>query len=242
MVPRTPAGLARRCRAGAVERRRALSRVSQASRRPDAARHRVRHTHAGGHAVAVAAAARQRADRELRDGGRRGRGLSVRIRSDRTVSGTHRRSARPGAGAPRDGRRLPSWRWRSCCLRDGSTSRPGMLICIAALAGAFLPPISVLTRTMWRHRFDDERMRFMAFSIDGVLIELAFTVGPMIVAALLAAASATARSASRSSSRRLRVPLFALSPAIRHWPRRLRRGTAFARPARRSRGCSPSTR
>ncbi|MEP7276894.1 MAG: hypothetical protein ABI812_11095, partial [Betaproteobacteria bacterium] len=32
----------------------------------------------------------------------------------------------------------------------------GTLIAFAALGGAFLPPISVLMRTMWRHRFDDE--------------------------------------------------------------------------------------
>jgi MFS family permease len=96
---------------------------------------------------------------------------------------------------------------------------PASLIAFAALAGAFLPPISVLTRTMWRHRFDDARMRMMAFSIDGVLIELAFTIGPMIVAALLAAASATAAFAVALVFTALAVPLFALSPALRHWPR-----------------------
>ena len=78
-----------------------------------------------------------------------------------------------------------------------------MLIAFAALAGAFLPPISVLTRTMWRHRFDDERTRIIAFSLDGVLIELAFTVGPMIVATLLARRRATVgvRAALRASRR-----------------------------------------
>jgi MFS family permease len=93
------------------------------------------------------------------------------------------------------------------------------LIGIAALAGAFLPPISVLTRTMWRHRFDDERMRLMAFSVDGVLIELAFTVGPMIVAALLAVASATAAFSAALAFTVISVPVFALSPALKHWPR-----------------------
>jgi len=96
---------------------------------------------------------------------------------------------------------------------------PATLIAFAALAGAFLPPISVLTRTMWRHRFDDERTRMMAFSIDGVLIELAFTIGPMIVATLLAAASATAAFAVALGLTALAVPVFALSPALRHWRR-----------------------
>ncbi|MET0203091.1 MAG: MFS transporter [Casimicrobiaceae bacterium] len=97
---------------------------------------------------------------------------------------------------------------------------PGMVIAFAALAGAFLPPISVLTRTMWRHRFDDERTRMMAFSIDGVLIELAFTLGPMIVATLLAAASATAAFAVALGFTAVAAPVFVLSPAIKHWPRR----------------------
>ena len=90
---------------------------------------------------------------------------------------------------------------------------PRMVIAFAALAGAFLPPISVLTRTMWRHRFDDERTRMMAFSIDGVLIELAFTLGPMIVATLLAAASATAAFAVALGFTAVAAPVFVLSPA-----------------------------
>lgn len=96
---------------------------------------------------------------------------------------------------------------------------PAALIAFAALAGAFLPPISVLTRTMWRHRFEDGRMQLMAFSIDGVLIELAFTVGPIIVATLLAAASATAAFGAAFVLTAFAVPVFALSPAMRHWPR-----------------------
>ncbi|MEO5766399.1 MAG: MFS transporter [Casimicrobiaceae bacterium] len=95
----------------------------------------------------------------------------------------------------------------------------GTLIAFAALGGAFLPPISVLMRTMWRHRFDDERMRMMAFSIDGVLIELAFTLGPIIVATVLAAASARAAFAVAIVFTALAVPLLALSPALKDWPR-----------------------
>ena len=96
---------------------------------------------------------------------------------------------------------------------------PSALIGLAALAGAFLPPISVLTRTMWRHRFDDERMQLMAFSIDGVLIELAFTLGPMIIAVLLAAASAAAAFGVALVFMIISVPVFALSPALKDWPR-----------------------
>ncbi|HEY3460086.1 MAG TPA: hypothetical protein VGL52_04620, partial [Casimicrobiaceae bacterium] len=35
----------------------------------------------------------------------------------------------------------------------------------AAIAGAFAPPITVLTRTMWRYRFDDGRARRTAYAL-----------------------------------------------------------------------------
>ena len=59
------------------------------------------------------------------------------------------------------------------------------MIAAAAVAGVFSPPITVLTRTMWRYRFDDASERTTAYSLDAVLIELAFTLGPMLVALLL---------------------------------------------------------
>ena len=61
----------------------------------------------------------------------------------------------------------------------------------AAVAGAFASPITTLTRTMWRHRFEHEEDRRTAFALDAVAIEINFTVGPAIIAALLAAFGAT---------------------------------------------------
>ena len=63
---------------------------------------------------------------------------------------------------------------------------------MTALAGAFASPITVLTRTVWRHRFDREDDRRTAFALDAVMIEINFTLGPAIVAAVLATAGATA--------------------------------------------------
>ena len=63
---------------------------------------------------------------------------------------------------------------------------------LAALAGAFANPITTLTRTIWRHLFDDEDDRRTAFALDAVMIEFNFTVGPAIVALMLAVASPTA--------------------------------------------------
>ena len=93
------------------------------------------------------------------------------------------------------------------------------MMAVAVIAGAFLPPISVLTRTMWRYRFDDARERMLAFSIDGVLIELAFTVGPMLVAVLLAIGSATWAFAAAVGFATIAVPVFAWSPALKYWKR-----------------------
>ena len=62
----------------------------------------------------------------------------------------------------------------------------------AALAGAFASPITTLTRTAWRHRFEREDDRRTAYSLDAVMIEINFTLGPAIVALILAQVSATA--------------------------------------------------
>lgn len=56
----------------------------------------------------------------------------------------------------------------------------------AALSGAFASPITTLTRTIWRHRFEREEDRRTAFSLDAVTIEINFTLGPAIVAGMLA--------------------------------------------------------
>jgi predicted MFS family arabinose efflux permease len=67
-----------------------------------------------------------------------------------------------------------------------------LVVTFAAIAGAFASPITTLTRTMWRTLFDSEDDRRTAFSLDAVMIEVNFTVGPAIMAAILATAGATA--------------------------------------------------
>ena len=56
----------------------------------------------------------------------------------------------------------------------------------SALSGFFASPITTLTRTLWRHRFAHEEERRIAFALDAVTIEINFTLGPAIVAGLLA--------------------------------------------------------
>lgn len=92
-----------------------------------------------------------------------------------------------------------------------------VLIGASGVAGAFAPPITVLTRTMWRYRFDDEGLRRTAFTLDGVLIELAFTLGPMLIAMLIAIASPAVAYGVAWGFVTLSVPTFAASPALKYW-------------------------
>ena len=92
-----------------------------------------------------------------------------------------------------------------------------MILLIAALAGASAPPITVLTRTMWRHRFSDADARKTAFALDSVLVELAFTLGPALIALLLAVGSPTIAFGAAFVFSTLAVPTFLASPALRYW-------------------------
>lgn len=88
---------------------------------------------------------------------------------------------------------------------------------VAGVAGAFSPPISVLTRTMWRHRFTDESTRKTAFALDGVLVEFSFTAGPALIALLLAIGSPSIAFGAAFVFMTLAVPTFVASPALRYW-------------------------
>jgi MFS family permease len=65
------------------------------------------------------------------------------------------------------------------------------LVVFSALSGLFASPITTLTRTLWRHRFTQEEDRRVAYALDAVTIELNFTLGPAIVAGILATLGAT---------------------------------------------------
>ncbi|HVO90336.1 MAG TPA: MFS transporter [Casimicrobiaceae bacterium] len=87
----------------------------------------------------------------------------------------------------------------------------------AAVAGAFAPPITVLMRTIWRYRFTDEHDRRIAYAVDAVLVELAFTLGPALIGVLLAIATPSIAFAVAWVFMAIAVPVFAASPAMRYW-------------------------
>lgn len=88
---------------------------------------------------------------------------------------------------------------------------------LAALTGACAPPISTVTRTLWRHRFDDDEDRRTAFAIDTVMIEFNFTVGPALIALILLVGTPQAALAVTWVFVSTAVPLFLLSPAPRYF-------------------------
>lgn len=91
-----------------------------------------------------------------------------------------------------------------------------VLLC-AIVSGAFQAPITVLTRTLWRHRFDDESDRRLAFSLDAVMIEVNFTLGPALVAAMLAIAHPTAAFVMSIAVVIGAFLLFIRSPSLKYW-------------------------
>lgn len=89
----------------------------------------------------------------------------------------------------------------------------------AAIAGIFASPITTLTRTIWRHRFEREEERRTAFALDAVTIEINFTLGPAIVAGVLAAFSATAAFCVAIGAVVIATVVFLASPGLRYLKR-----------------------
>ncbi len=85
-----------------------------------------------------------------------------------------------------------------------------------AIAGIFCPPLIVLTRAVWRYRFEAPDLRQTAFSFDTILTELNFVIGPMLIAFMLAVASPVWAFLLLAVFATLAVPLFLRSPAIRY--------------------------
>ena len=88
---------------------------------------------------------------------------------------------------------------------------------ITMIAGAFAPPISVLTRTLWRHRFERDEDRRTAYAVDSVLIEFNFTIGPALIAVVLLLGTPAAALGLTLLFVASATPLFLFSPAPRYW-------------------------
>jgi MFS family permease len=96
-------------------------------------------------------------------------------------------------------------------------SHPVLILIFAAAAGATFPPITVCMRTYFKQRLSDDALLATAYSLESVLIELIFIVGPMLVALFVAAASAAAAVLFAGASGCVGTLLFLRSPPLQSW-------------------------
>ena len=88
---------------------------------------------------------------------------------------------------------------------------------LAALAGASFPPITVCLRTFLRQRLLEEAQLAAAYSLESVLIEIIFIVGPMLVALFVAYAAASTAVLFAAICGLTGTLLFRRSPVLAQW-------------------------
>ncbi len=93
----------------------------------------------------------------------------------------------------------------------------GMSLAIAIAAGASFPPITVCMRTYLKQRLGDDPLLSTAYSLESVLIETVFIVGPLLVALFIALASAAVAVWFAAACGLLGTLLFLRSPALKRW-------------------------
>src|SRR5436190_9777474 len=93
---------------------------------------------------------------------------------------------------------------------------PWIFACAAA-AGASFPPITVCMRTYLRQRLGDDASLSTAYSLDSVLIETMFIIGPLLVALFVTYASPRAAVWFAAASGFIGVLLFLRSAALGRW-------------------------
>lgn len=100
----------------------------------------------------------------------------------------------------------------------------------AALAGASFPPITVCLRTFLRQRLLEEAQLATAYSLESVLIEIIFIIGPMLVALFVTYLSAGAAVLFAAASGLAGTLLFLRSPVLAHWRVEERRASSLIGP------------
>ncbi|HUO43465.1 MAG TPA: MFS transporter [Burkholderiales bacterium] len=97
----------------------------------------------------------------------------------------------------------------------------------ALLAGALLPPVTICTRALLPRLLRDAGQLHTAYSVDSVLIEFMFVVGPLLVALFIAHGSPAGAVALAAFTGGAGAWIFLGAPAIRAWK-------VAAAPARRN--------
>lgn len=107
---------------------------------------------------------------------------------------------------------------------------PWMSFGLAALAGASFPPITVCMRTFFKQRLREEGQLAAAYSLESVLIELIFILGPVLVAMFVALASPAAAVLFAAACGCSGTLLFHRSAALRNWRVEARTGSSLFGP------------
>lgn len=88
---------------------------------------------------------------------------------------------------------------------------------LAAAAGTCFPPITVCMRTFFRQRLKEDALLAAAYSLESVVIETIFIVGPVLVALFVALASPAAAVLFAAACGCAGTLLFQRSHALIHW-------------------------
>src|SRR5437868_12435645 len=67
-----------------------------------------------------------------------------------------------------------------------SNAPAALILLLALIAGGCFPPITACMRTFLRRRLGEQHLLATAYSLESVLIELMFIVGPLLVALFVA--------------------------------------------------------
>lgn len=101
---------------------------------------------------------------------------------------------------------------------------------LAAAAGASFPPITVCMRAFFRQQLAEEALLATAYSLESVLIEIIFIVGPLLVAGFVAFASPAVAVLFAAGCGFAGTLLFRRSPALAHWRVAPRTGSSLFGP------------
>ena len=94
---------------------------------------------------------------------------------------------------------------------------PWIAFALAATAGACFPPITVCMRTYFKQKLKEEALLATAYSLESVLIELIFILGPLLVAMFVVLASPAAAVLFAAACGCAGTLLFQRSSALQQW-------------------------
>jgi MFS family permease len=95
---------------------------------------------------------------------------------------------------------------------------PALAIALCAFgAGALLPPVTICMRTLYPRVLDDPALLQTAYSVDSVIVESVFVIGPALVALFLAAGFPSGAVLLAALCAGLGTLWFMRTPEIRRW-------------------------